>query len=140
MMTITAGADMAPAFTHFDSSVIDYFVSLAGPEFEWSIIRGSRPGCSGYRKGLRQYLYTFQRSTCAFCGNYERLDYMEMCHIVPKRGMDAGYLPGNIALGCRKCNESHGDNVVPYSAISRPDLVAISWPSRRDCEALAHLT
>lgn len=139
MNVISANRGVTKATEAFNQSTIDYFRSLAGPEFTWDIIRGSRPSSQGYRKGLRLWLYTYQNSLCVFCGEYERVQYMEMCHIVPRHGIDAGYLPGNIGLGCRTCNESHGTRVLSMCDIKLSHLIAMAWPSRGECEAVARL-
>lgn len=136
-------------------------VNHAGPNYLWESgglgktgqpLLGTRPR-SDARRGLRSYLLHVQDSTCAFCDNTvgRATGENEMCHIIaagPQNDVDGrrirrGYLPGNIAIGCPRCNAEHFERyglTVPYVAIARPDLVSVSWPSETDLRLMGGKT
>lgn len=114
---------------------------MAGDDFTWDgVVGSSRPG-SAHRRGLAAWMDDAQGHMCAFCG--EESSALEFCHIVTrgnKREADGtltprtsdtglGWLPRNIARGCRPCNldQLARGPIVQWERIARPDLIQGEW-------------
>ena len=116
-------------------------VARAGTDYSWPERGCTRPP-SVWRSCLKRYLYAVQGGMCFDCGEVADLDSLEFCHVV-SRGPVAtsdkgrGWVEGNIALGHRVCacgtrgnkaQQIRGPVVLPEH-VTRPDIVADSWPS-----------
>lgn len=113
----------------------------AGAAFDWAGTKSSRPP-STWRSALKAHLYAAQDGRCFDCGNSDVIESLEFCHIVSRGNVATsdkgkGWVPGNIALGHRVCpcgtrgnkaQQMRGPIVLPEH-ITRPDLVAVEWPT-----------
>lgn len=110
---------------------IQTLATMAGIDFQWGR-KFSRPK-SDVRTGLRHFLWNYADGKCVFCANpIGTIEAMEMCHIVSAGDGRRGYLPGNIAAGCTRCNQTHAFlelDVIPISEILLPESVPMEWPS-----------
>ena len=134
-------------------------ITHAGPSLMWENgklgktgqpLLGTRPR-SDTRRGLRAWLYRESQGLCVFHGGPVRWEETECCHIVatgPTQDVNGkrirrGWVPGNIAIGCRACNEAHAVRygaVVPMDAIARPDLIPDVWPGETALRDLGAVT
>ena len=115
-----------------------YLVKWAGTDFQWENGPlgkhgrrvGSRPN-SAQRRALREYVETYANGQCVFCGT-DTDGNGELCHVVASGPKRRGFVPGNIALGCYRCNRDQVERfgeIVPMSAILLPELVPSEWPT-----------
>jgi hypothetical protein len=90
--------------------------------------------------GLRLLLMRAQGFVCAGCGN-KLSGTVEVCHINPSSQRVTGYeiVPGNVYAGCKACNtydrNKTGEQIV--RSMARPDVVARTHPTRKECVAVA---
>ena len=118
-------------------SMINAFVADAGPSFTWKDGDPSSRPHTDIRTGLKAYLYRYSEGLCVFCARPVDERDAQACHIVSSGGpkVRRGYVAGNIATGCQTCNDRQAEagwDVVPLSAIARPDLVPDAWPRMPD--------
>jgi hypothetical protein len=111
-------------------SILARLTRLAGEGYRWDIPANTARLSSDPRAGLRVWLASFQNGKCAFCG--EALDErFDICHVVSGGENRKGWYEGNLAAGCRECNELDGANgpVIAFETIVRPDLIPQEWPA-----------
>lgn len=97
---------------------------------DWSTMGNTARLSSDPRAGLAAWMLAAQDGICAFCG--DAAIQPEVCHIVPGGRERKGWIAGNLAIGCRECNELDGGNLVEFNSIKRADLIQMTWPERTE--------
>lgn len=116
---------------------IQALLTMAGHDYSWPA-GGYRPTSSA-RSGLFAFLKDYADSKCAFCGVHD--EHGEACHLVSGGPKRKGYVAGNLAYGCRDCNELDADNgkVIAQETIKFPKLIPTVWPSIPELTAQGEL-
>lgn len=107
-------------------------VTMAGRDLTWPLVKAARPH-SDIRTALAKFLWEYANGICVFCDTPVSPDGSNMCHIVSSGGpkVRRGYVAGNLANGCKGCNDRHAlefPHYVPLSEVKRPELVPVVWP------------
>lgn len=124
----------------YTDSLVDHFVDLAGPSYDWSGATGggrfssSRQGVRKFRDIVRAMLHDLQGGVCPMCGGTMNRDNLptdgEFNHGVSQGPGKRGYFPGNVFLGHPACNtraEREVGPVIRPADMVRPDVVATEW-------------
>lgn len=115
-------------------------LALAGADFQWTGIgNASRPRSDAF-PGLVAWLAMAQNGVCAACGEAFGGEVLNVNHLVSQGKSQRGYVPGNLYLGHRTCNEIDAETfgaVVPLESLARPDLVPGDYPTRATMLAMA---
>lgn len=125
--------------------------NLALIDWKWANTRTKDTLGGSHKRILKAWMHATYGGLCILCETPTTLDasstyadnYAHLGHLVsayevqtlagesdtPGKNPKGGYVEGNLAIQCRKCNRANGHQTIPMHAIRRPQDVPLTWPS-----------